>query len=108
MSITINQATHALLVKAACGHPLRMQILANYMDAGILSPNELAQQLEQPIGNVSYHVRILNTAGLLHLTSTAQRRGALEHYYRLDRDRLRELRVVLKEHVAVIERLAGV
>lgn len=108
MSVTINTASRAMLLKAACGHPLRMEILASYMDAGILSPNELAQQLEQPLGNVSYHVRILHNAGILHLTSTAQRRGALEHYYRLDRDRLAQLRTVLKEHVALIERLAAI
>jgi predicted transcriptional regulator len=114
VSATITQATDAMLLKAACGHPLRMEILASYIEyhgpiyAGVLSPNELAQQLKQPLGNVAYHVRILHHAGILHLTRTAQRRGALEHYYRLDRDRLAQLRTVLKEHVALIERLAAI
>jgi DNA-binding transcriptional ArsR family regulator len=108
MSATINATTNAMLLKAACGHPLRMEILAAYMDANVLSPNDLARQLKQPLGNVAYHVRILHHAGILHLTRTAQRRGALEHYYRLDRDRLAQLRTVLKEHVALIERLAAI
>jgi predicted transcriptional regulator len=108
MSATIAQATDAMLLKAACGHPLRMQIMAAYMDAGTLSPNELARRLKQPLGNTAYHVRILHHAGILHLQRTKQRRGALEHYYRLDRDRLAQLRTVLKDHVALIERLANI
>jgi DNA-binding transcriptional ArsR family regulator len=113
VSVTINTASRAMLLKAACGHPLRLEILASYMDDGdgtwgILSPNDLAGLLEQPLGNVAYHVRILHDAKILRLSSTEQRRGALEHYYRLDRDRLRELRTVLKDHVALIERLASV
>jgi HD-like signal output (HDOD) protein len=111
MSATIAQATDAMLLKAACGHPLRMQIMASFIADGAprsMSPNTLARRLKQPLGNTAYHVRILHHAGILHLQRTAQRRGALEHYYRLDRDRLRELRTVLKDHVALIERLANV
>jgi predicted transcriptional regulator len=110
MSVTINTASRAMLLKAACGHPLRMEILASYIGETriVFSPIELATKLEQPLGNTAYHVRVLHDAGVLKLTRTKQRRGALEHYYRLDRDRLAQLRTVLKEHVALIERLAAI
>lgn len=106
---SINDRTRAMLTKAACGHPLRTGILASYMTDDIVhSPNEIATLLGERVPNVAYHVRILLDAGILQLASTVQRRGALEHYYRLDRDRLRELRTVLRDHVALIERLAAV
>jgi hypothetical protein len=111
MSATITQTTDAMLLKAACGHPLRMQIMASFIADGAsrsMSPNTLARRLKQPLGNTAYHVRILHDAKILKLTRTAQRRGALEHYYRLDRARLAQLRTVLKDHVALIERLAAI
>ena len=37
----------------------------------------------EPLGNVSYHVRQLEKAGLIELVAVKQRRGALEHYYTL-------------------------
>lgn len=47
------------------------------------SPNELAAEIQEPLGNVSYHVRQLRTKRLVRLVRTTQRRGALEHYYKL-------------------------
>jgi hypothetical protein len=35
-----------------------------------------------PLGNVSYHARVLARLGCIELVDTVQRRGALEHYYR--------------------------
>jgi DNA-binding transcriptional ArsR family regulator len=49
------------------------------------SPSELAAELDVPLGTVSYHVRRLAGAGLIKLVREARRRGAVEHYYRLDR-----------------------
>ncbi len=46
------------------------------------SPNELSRDLGDPLGNVSYHVRILRELDCVELVRTEQRRGALEHYYR--------------------------
>jgi hypothetical protein len=46
------------------------------------SPKELAAELGEPLGNVSYHTRVLAKLGCIELVSTTQRRGALEHYYR--------------------------
>ena len=47
------------------------------------SPNGLYVAAGEPLGNVSYHVRQLEKAGLVELVATKQRRGALEHYYTL-------------------------
>jgi hypothetical protein len=47
------------------------------------SPNSLYVATGAPLGNVSYHVRQLEKAGLIELVATKQRRGALEHYYTL-------------------------
>jgi predicted transcriptional regulator len=45
------------------------------------SPREIADELDAPLGVVSYHVRQLARLGLAKLERTRQRRGALEHYY---------------------------
>jgi DNA-binding transcriptional ArsR family regulator len=49
---------------------------------GVLSPSQIADELELPIGNVSYHVRVLADADLIELVDEIPRRGALEHLYR--------------------------
>jgi DNA-binding transcriptional ArsR family regulator len=68
------------LVKALA-HPLRISIL-RVLQTRVASPSEIAAEIEAPLGNVSYHVRVLERAGLLKLERTRQRRGAIEHYYR--------------------------
>jgi DNA-binding transcriptional ArsR family regulator len=68
------------LVKALA-HPLRITILRVLQDR-TASPSEIASEISAPLGNVSYHVRVLERVGLLELAHTRQRRGAIEHYYR--------------------------
>jgi predicted transcriptional regulator len=51
------------------------------LDEGVMSPSDVAEQLDVPIGNVSYHVRQLANLGLIKLVREAPRRGAVEHYY---------------------------
>jgi DNA-binding transcriptional ArsR family regulator len=46
------------------------------------SPNRLYVAPDEALGNVSYHVRQLEKAGLIELVAIKQRRGALEHYYK--------------------------
>jgi DNA-binding transcriptional ArsR family regulator len=65
----------------ALAHPLRVQLLAA-LNEGVASPNELAKRLDEPLTNVSYHVRMLHDLGCIELVETEPRRGALEHYYR--------------------------
>jgi DNA-binding transcriptional ArsR family regulator len=66
-------------------HPTQVAVLdLLQMDLGrVLSPNEMSFELRESLGNVSYHAKELEKAGLIALADTAQRRGALEHYYRL-------------------------
>jgi DNA-binding transcriptional ArsR family regulator len=60
------------------------------------SPSELAEELGEPLGNVSYHVRLLHELGLIDLVGTTPRRGAIEHHYRARPDRhLRVLDLLL-------------
>jgi DNA-binding transcriptional ArsR family regulator len=78
----INDINDPRLVKALA-HPLRVQILGVLQDR-TASPSDLADELSAPLGNVSYHVRILAQLGLLKLVRKRQRRGAIEHLYRAD------------------------
>jgi DNA-binding transcriptional ArsR family regulator len=66
----------------ALSHPLRQRILERLSAGGEASPNELARELDAPLSNVAYHVRILRRFNCVELARTRQRRGALEHYYR--------------------------
>jgi DNA-binding transcriptional ArsR family regulator len=65
----------------ALSHPLRTRIL-QLLSEGVASPNEMAKALGEPLGNVSYHVRILLDHECIELVETKPRRGALEHFYR--------------------------
>jgi DNA-binding transcriptional ArsR family regulator len=65
----------------AVSHPLRVQILQT-LDGEPRSPQSLAQELEQPLGSVSYHVIVLRDLGAIELTGIRQVRGALEHFYK--------------------------
>jgi DNA-binding transcriptional ArsR family regulator len=74
----------------ALAHPLRARVLTR-LNERVASPNELSRELNEPLGNVSYHVKALLELGCIELVDTAQRRGAIEHYYRaLTRARLDE------------------
>jgi DNA-binding transcriptional ArsR family regulator len=68
-------------VVKALSHPLRTRIL-QLLSEGVASPNEMAKALDEPLGNVSYHVRILLDHECIELVETRPRRGALEHFYR--------------------------
>ena len=64
----------------ALAHPLRIRILA-MLEESPSSPVRLAAQLDATLGTVAYHVRTLESLGLVKLVSTRQRRGATEHIY---------------------------
>jgi DNA-binding transcriptional ArsR family regulator len=79
----MSHVTDQKFVKAMA-HPLRLRILGA-LEHRTASPSELASELDAPLGNVSYHVRQLHGLGLLKLVKETPRRGAVEHYYRLER-----------------------
>jgi DNA-binding transcriptional ArsR family regulator len=68
------------LVKALT-HPLRVEILM-ILNERTASPNELSKELNEGLGQVSYHVKVLRDYNCIELVDTAPRRGAVEHYYR--------------------------
>jgi DNA-binding transcriptional ArsR family regulator len=73
----------------ALAHPLRVQILG-VLEQRTASPTELADELDAPLGTVSYHVRELARFGLVKLVKKTPRRGAIEHHYRATETRITE------------------
>jgi DNA-binding transcriptional ArsR family regulator len=69
------------LVKAVA-HPLRHRVLAAIDEAGEASPKAVAAMLDEPLGRVSHHVRVLVRLGAIELVRTKPRRGVTEHFYR--------------------------
>jgi DNA-binding transcriptional ArsR family regulator len=74
------KSTQDRLIKAM-SHPLRFRVLIK-LNEGPASPSMLARELDEPIGNVSYHVRVLDDLGAIELVETKRVRGAIEHVYR--------------------------
>ena len=68
-------------IAKALSHPMRARILV-ILNERVASPNEIAETIGERLPNVSYHVRALLDLGCIELVDTAQRRGAIEHYYR--------------------------
>lgn len=62
-------------------HPLRLRIIDELIAGDATSPVAIAARLDESVQLVSYHVRILRDRGLLELTATEPRRGAIEHFY---------------------------
>jgi DNA-binding transcriptional ArsR family regulator len=67
----------------AMAHPLRRRILRHMVAIGAeTSPRDLADDLEQTLNKVSYHVMILARCGAVELAGTKQVRGSTQHFYR--------------------------
>lgn len=64
-------------------HPIRKAILEYIDKHGQGSPNAISEATNIPLGSVSYHVKVMKEykEPWLVLAGTAQRRGALEHFY---------------------------
>lgn len=81
MSGNNSQVIDQRLVKAVA-HPLRVEVLEAIISQGEVSPTQIATNLEQELGKVSYHVNVLRSCEVIELARTRQRRGALEHFFR--------------------------
>jgi DNA-binding transcriptional ArsR family regulator len=79
MSKPITEIDDPRLVKALA-HPLRARIIAMLEEAPA-SPKQLAEALNMPLENVSYHVKKLVQLGLILLDHTRTTRGAVQHFY---------------------------
>jgi DNA-binding transcriptional ArsR family regulator len=77
---TAKEAVDQRLMKALT-HTVRVQILSLMVD-GEWSPNQLHKELGVGLSNISYHIKQLKDSGLIELTKTEPRRGAVEHFYR--------------------------
>lgn len=62
-------------------HPIRVKVW-HRLNQSPTSPNRIALEFGEPLGNIAYHVRELEQYGCIELVDTKQRRGATEHYYR--------------------------
>jgi DNA-binding transcriptional ArsR family regulator len=67
---------------AGLGHPIRLRIVLA-LDAGVLSPRGLHEQLDVNLSLVAYHVRALRDEELVELVGTRPARGSVESFYRL-------------------------
>lgn len=66
----------------AIGAPQRRRILRALHRAGeAQSANELSRAGDSSLGHVIYHVKVLAECGVVALTDTQPRRGAVEHFY---------------------------
>lgn len=70
----------------ALRHPLRRDILRAMVGKEAISPREVAATLNQPLSNVSYHVRVLADCGAIALVGTKAVRGSMQHFYRVGID----------------------
>jgi DNA-binding transcriptional ArsR family regulator len=66
----------------ALRHPLRREILREMATEKAISPREIASALDQPLSNVSYHVRVLADCSAIALVDTKPVRGSMQHFYR--------------------------
>lgn len=62
-------------------HPVRLDAFLSTFEARA-SPNEVAGLLRKPLSDVAFHMSELRKEGVIELVKRAQRRGAVEHYYR--------------------------
>ncbi|HEY0392047.1 MAG TPA: helix-turn-helix domain-containing protein [Solirubrobacterales bacterium] len=69
-------------VAKALSSPLRARALALIAE-GVASPKAIADELGLDVRGVAYHVRVLRELGCIELVDTQQRRGAIEHIYRV-------------------------
>jgi DNA-binding transcriptional ArsR family regulator len=62
-------------------HPLRGHVWVTVCEKGLVSPAEIAAELDLDVSEVSYHFRELKKRNLIRLVRTVQRRGFEEHFY---------------------------
>jgi len=68
-------------VAQALKHPLRRKLLPAFIENPFLSPTEAANLIQEPLSQVSYHVRVLVKYKFLVLRATGRGRGMIKSYY---------------------------
>jgi hypothetical protein len=76
----LKQVIDPTLAKAFT-HPLRGHVWVVLFEKGIVSPTEIANELNLEVNEVSYHFRELHRRKLIRLVRTEKRRGFDEHFF---------------------------
>ncbi len=76
----VGKSPQEILVKAL-NHPVRVKALT-ILTERIASPKEIAEIIETPLSNVSYHVRVLDELGLVEIMEEENVRGSVAHFYK--------------------------
>lgn len=85
----------------ALAHPIR-RVIIDYVSRGVTSPGEIAAACGETLGVVSYHTRMLRDYGILEVTRTEPRRGALQHFYGFTENAETDLAAALKMSAAAL------
>jgi DNA-binding transcriptional ArsR family regulator len=74
---------------AAISHPTRMHAMSVLWNREA-SPREIAAEIDEPVNNVTYHVKQLLELGWIELVAQRPARGGrvMEHFYKATRDSL--------------------
>jgi hypothetical protein len=75
---------------------MRVRVLAEFDRAPVYSPIEFQRRRIAPVGDVEYHIKVLEKYGCLRLIDIQSRRGSFEHFYELT-DRGRFIVSVIRE-----------
>lgn len=92
-------------IAKALGHKLRRKVVICLSVEGVDSPSTINKHLGERLGNVSYHIRTLLDLGMLELTDTTPRRGAIEHHYKLTSLGLELFKRIQSDHPAEVSAL---
>lgn len=65
----------------ALNHPVRVKALT-ILTERVASPKEISAQIDAPLSNVSYHVRVLDELGLVEIVEEESVRGSVAHFYK--------------------------
>ena len=90
----------------AIAHPLRLRILS-LLTGSAMSAAELARELADSQPNISYHLRRLHEAGLVHVAEEVTIRGGTAKRYRHDPYRSPMRARDVDDHVMVASALAA-
>jgi len=75
------RASPSEVLLKALNHPLRRQAF-KILSERVASPTEISDDLDEPLSNVSYHVRVLDELGLVEVVEEEAVRGSVAHYYK--------------------------
>lgn len=79
----------------ALGHPTRVRLVRRLRGSEPASASRLAEEIDEALGNVSYHLRVLERLGVVREASSRHVRGALEHFFAFDGPNAKRVALIL-------------